>query len=102
MPPISPSPADETRAFLDALEVELPPAVFQVLLDRTEGWAAGLRLFTLSQRGSPTGSVDALLDDSAAVDYLVQEAFARSPRRPGVSCCRLRWSTASLPSSPRR
>ncbi len=71
--------ADETRAFLDALEVELPPAVFQVLLDRTEGWAAGLRLFTLSLRGSPTGSVDALLDDSAAVDYLVQEALRSQP-----------------------
>lgn len=71
---------DETDEFLDALDVELHPTVFQLLLERTEGWAAGLRLFSLSLRGSDTGSVDALLDDGAAVDYLVQEALRSQPQ----------------------
>ena len=64
---------DEARQFLAAMAVELQPALFQALLERTEGWAAGLRLFTLSLQGG--GIVDALLDESAAVDYLVQEAL---------------------------
>ena len=71
--------ADETREFLDALEVDLHPAVFHALLERTEGWAAGLRLFAISLRGSEAGAVDALLDDSAAADYLVQEALRSQP-----------------------
>ena len=71
--------AEETREFLAALEVELQPAVFKVLLERTEGWAAGLRLFTLSLRGATDGGVDVLLDDGAAIDYLVQEALRCQP-----------------------
>jgi LuxR family maltose regulon positive regulatory protein len=66
---------EETREFLDALDVELPPPLFKVLLERTEGWAAGLRLFTLSLRGGQSAGIDVLLDDSAAIDYLVQEAL---------------------------
>ena len=72
---------DEAREFLAALAVELQPGLFQALLARTEGWAAGLRLFTLSLQGG--GVVDALLDESAAVDYLVQEALSRNRRRHG-------------------
>ena len=68
---------DEAREFLAALAVELQPGLFQALLARTEGWAAGLRLFTLSLQGG--GVVDALLDESAAVDYLVQEALKSQP-----------------------
>jgi LuxR family transcriptional regulator, maltose regulon positive regulatory protein len=71
--------ADETREFLGALDLELHPVLLKALLERTEGWAAGLRLFTLSLRGGTAAGVDALLDDTAAVDYLVQEALRHQP-----------------------
>jgi LuxR family transcriptional regulator, maltose regulon positive regulatory protein len=70
---------DEAREFLDALAIELQPGSFQTLLARTEGWAAGLRLFTLSHQGGGEDAVGVLLDDSAAVDYLVQEALKTQP-----------------------
>ena len=70
---------EEAREFLDALAVRLPPALFEALLERTEGWAAGLRLFTLSRGGADDGALNAFLDDSAAVDYLVQEALRSQP-----------------------
>ena len=68
---------EEARQFLEALAVDLQPGLFEALLERTEGWAAGLRLFTLSLQGG--GGVDALLDDSPAVDYLVEEALKSQP-----------------------
>ncbi len=73
--------AQETREFLDTLDVELHPGLFQALVERTEGWAAGLRLVTLSLQGSDDGIVDALLDDGAAADYLVQEALRSEPEK---------------------
>ena len=69
---------DEARQFLAAMAVELQPALFQALLERTEGWAAGLRLFTLSLQGG--GIVDAL-----------QHAFAASDLDLASSCLVESW-----------
>jgi LuxR family maltose regulon positive regulatory protein len=43
---------EETHAFLkQAIPFPLPPQVSRRLAERTEGWAAGLRLVTLALRG---------------------------------------------------
>jgi LuxR family transcriptional regulator, maltose regulon positive regulatory protein len=44
---------DEARALFAAAGVELPDSALALLLTRTEGWAAGLRLAALSLRGHP-------------------------------------------------
>ena len=43
----------ETRELFEAAGVELPEAAAVLLLERTEGWAAGLRLAALSLAGCP-------------------------------------------------
>ena len=45
--------ADEARALFAAAGVELSDAALALLLARTEGWAAGLRLAALALRGHP-------------------------------------------------
>jgi LuxR family maltose regulon positive regulatory protein len=45
--------ADEARALFAAAGVELPDPALALLLARTEGWAAGLRLAALSLAGHP-------------------------------------------------
>jgi LuxR family transcriptional regulator, maltose regulon positive regulatory protein len=62
--------ADEARVFLGALDVELEPSTFERLLDRTEGWAAGLRLLVLSR-----GADGPNLDERPAAEYLVCEVL---------------------------
>jgi LuxR family maltose regulon positive regulatory protein len=74
--------ADEARELLDGLGVELEPSAFAALLEKTEGWAAGLRLFTLSHSGRRTGShaVESLtLDERPASEYLLAEVLSRQP-----------------------
>jgi LuxR family transcriptional regulator, maltose regulon positive regulatory protein len=74
--------ADEASELLSALELELEPADFQVVLDRTEGWAAGLRLFALSRRarGNAASAVTSLaVDERPAVEYLAAEGLAGQP-----------------------
>jgi LuxR family maltose regulon positive regulatory protein len=44
---------DETRKLVSAAGVELPEPALALLHERTEGWAAGLRLATLSLTGHP-------------------------------------------------
>jgi hypothetical protein len=44
---------DEARALLEAAGVELPERALAMLHERTEGWAAGLRLAALSLAGHP-------------------------------------------------
>ncbi|MFL6038882.1 MAG: AAA family ATPase, partial [Gaiellaceae bacterium] len=41
---------DEAQELLEGLGVELEPPVLSLLLEQTEGWAAGIRLFTLAHR----------------------------------------------------
>ncbi|MGH3210155.1 MAG: AAA family ATPase [Trebonia sp.] len=91
----------EARAVLDAAGVPLSDAALTLLYDRTEGWAAGLRLAALSLAGHPTRNASP--PSSAAVS-------ARSPstcsprslsgraRRPGGCCCGPRYLNRSTAS----
>jgi LuxR family transcriptional regulator, maltose regulon positive regulatory protein len=75
--------ADEAHQLLDGLGVELEPSAFSVLLERTEGWAAGIRLFTLSHRSRRPDSavVDTLeFDERPASEYLLAEVLKRQPK----------------------
>jgi LuxR family transcriptional regulator, maltose regulon positive regulatory protein len=71
---------DETAALLDQLGIALDDAHVGRLVERTEGWAAGLRLAALRLRGGadPAGFVDAFSgDDHAVASYLLTEVIDR-------------------------
>ncbi len=71
---------DETRILLDMLGIDLDAAHLGRLVERTEGWAAGLRLAALELQGTPdpTGFVDAFSgDDHAVAAYLLDEVIDR-------------------------
>jgi LuxR family maltose regulon positive regulatory protein len=71
---------DETHALLDGLGIDLDPVHVGRLVERTEGWAAGLRLAALELQGAadPTGFVDAFSgDDHAVAAYLLDEVIDR-------------------------
>jgi LuxR family transcriptional regulator, maltose regulon positive regulatory protein len=72
---------DEARELLDGLGVELEPAAFTALVEKTEGWAAGLRLFTLShaRRQEPDPVAALALDERPAAEYLLAEVLSRQP-----------------------
>jgi LuxR family transcriptional regulator, maltose regulon positive regulatory protein len=61
--------AVEARELLEGLGVTFDPHAFTALLARTEGWAAGVRLFVLSQRVS--------LDERPTSEYLLEEVLKR-------------------------
>ena len=75
--------AEEAIVFLnERMALDLQPADVQQLVERTEGWAAGLQLAALSLQGRP--------DPQAAIrafggsrhymlDYLLEEVLARQP-----------------------
>jgi LuxR family transcriptional regulator, maltose regulon positive regulatory protein len=72
----------EARELFDAAGVELPESAVMMLYERTEGWAAGLRLAALSLAGHPdpvrfaeefTGS------ERTVAEYLVAEVLDRQP-----------------------
>jgi LuxR family maltose regulon positive regulatory protein len=72
--------ADETRAMLDRLGINLDAVHVGRLVERTEGWAAGLRLAALELQGvaDPTGFIDAFSGDAHAVAaYLLDEVLDR-------------------------
>ncbi len=74
--------AAEVRALLDTADIELDHDQLYRLLAQTEGWAAGLRLATLSL--SQTSEPDRFLADFAANDravaaYLIDEVLSRLP-----------------------
>jgi LuxR family maltose regulon positive regulatory protein len=84
---------DETRGLLAAAGITLPDAVVALLHQRTEGWAAGLRLAALSLAGHPdperfvagfSGS------DRTVAEYLIAEMLDRQP--PEVQRLLLRTS----------
>ena len=73
---------EETTALLEELGLSLRPDLVARLLERTEGWAAGLRLAGLSLRGE--ADPDAFVaefagDDRAIADYLTGEVLAGLP-----------------------
>jgi LuxR family transcriptional regulator, maltose regulon positive regulatory protein len=74
--------ADEARELLTGLGVELEPGAFASLLEQTEGWAAGLRLFTLSHtavRGDATRVESLRFDERPAAEYLFAEVLSGQP-----------------------
>jgi LuxR family maltose regulon positive regulatory protein len=73
----------ETGALLRAGGTELEPAAVRVLWQRTEGWAAGLRMAAIALRTHPDpGRFVAAFagDDVAMADYLLSEVLAQQPR----------------------
>ncbi|SDM18693.1 LuxR C-terminal-related transcriptional regulator [Allokutzneria albata] len=74
--------AREARSLLAGHGVELPPGALSLLMERTEGWAAGLRLAALSAAGSedPAARVAEFTgEDRAMADYLAGEVLADLP-----------------------
>jgi LuxR family transcriptional regulator, maltose regulon positive regulatory protein len=70
---------EETRAYLEGQGLDLPSTAIDTLQERTEGWAAGVRIAALALAGSDDRS--ALIerfggDDHAVADYLVSEVLA--------------------------
>jgi len=71
---------DETAALLAQLGIDLNDAHLGRLVERTEGWVAGLRLAALQLQGGtdPAGFVDAFSgDDHAVAAYLLTEVIDR-------------------------
>jgi LuxR family transcriptional regulator, maltose regulon positive regulatory protein len=73
---------EEAQELLDGLGVDLEPHVLTLLLEQTEGWAAGIRLFTLAHRtrSRELKMVDAIeLDERPASEYLLAEVLRQQP-----------------------
>jgi len=72
----------ETEAFLQtAAQIELSPSAIRQLLQKTEGWVAGLRLIALSLHNQgKAANVENLINsfsghDRHVADYLIEEVF---------------------------
>ena len=83
----------ETRELLDASGIALSEAGVALLHQRTEGWAAGLRLAALSLAGHPDPErfvAEFSGSDRTVAEYLIAEMLDRQP--PGVQDLLLRTS----------
>jgi len=72
----------ETRMLLDALGIALSEAGAALLYQRTEGWAAGLRLAAISLAGHPDPErfvAEFSGSDRTVAEYLVAEMLDRQP-----------------------
>jgi LuxR family transcriptional regulator, maltose regulon positive regulatory protein len=73
---------DEAGELLAGVGVRLQDGQLQSLWERTEGWAAGLRLAALSLRDHPDAGrfvAEFAGDDRAVAAYLLEEVLARQP-----------------------
>ncbi len=73
---------DETRRLLTAAGITLPDPVVATLHQRTEGWAAGLRLAALSLSGNPHPErfvAEFSGSDRTVAEYLMAEMLDRQP-----------------------
>jgi len=71
---------DEARALLDAAGVRLPEWALALLVERTEGWAAGLRLAAQSLAGHPDperAAAEFCGSERTVSDYLLAEVLER-------------------------
>jgi LuxR family transcriptional regulator, maltose regulon positive regulatory protein len=71
---------DEARALLAAAEVRLPEPALALLVARTEGWAAGLRLAAFSLTGHPDPErfvAEFSGSERTVADYLLAEVLDR-------------------------
>jgi LuxR family transcriptional regulator, maltose regulon positive regulatory protein len=83
----------ETRELLDASGIALSDAGAALLYQRTEGWAAGLRLAALSLAGHPDAErfvAEFSGSDRTVAEYLIAEMLERQP--PDVQDLLLRTS----------
>jgi LuxR family maltose regulon positive regulatory protein len=91
----------ETEELLAVLGIEIPLGAAQALWERTEGWAAGLRLAALTMRGhsDPAAFVAEFAgDDSTVADYLMAEVLAQQP--PDIREFLLRISVVETANPP--
>ena len=75
---------DEARRLFDAAGVQLPGPALALLLERTEGWAAGLRLAALSLAGHPDPerfAAEFSGSERTVAEYLVAEVLERQPEQ---------------------
>ena len=77
---------EETEAFLHtAIQADVPASTVDTLVQKTEGWAAGLRLVVLSlQNKSSPADIEQLIQsfsgsDRYVADYLIKEVFESQP-----------------------
>jgi LuxR family maltose regulon positive regulatory protein len=92
---------DESRALFEASGVQLSGSALALLADRTEGWAAGLRLAALSLAGhrDPDRFAAAFAGSERTVaEYLLAEVLERQPER--VRRLLLRTSVLERVSGP--
>jgi LuxR family transcriptional regulator, maltose regulon positive regulatory protein len=76
--------ADESRDLLEAAGVRLSDSALALLYERTEGWAAGLRLAALSLAGHPDPELFAAGfsgSERTVAEYLLAEVLGRQPRQ---------------------
>ena len=91
----------EAQALLEASGVELDPEAIAALQERTEGWAAGLRLAAISLAGHPEPQrfVAAFSGtDRTIADYLLAEMLERQP--PEIRKLLLRTSVLERVNGP--
>jgi LuxR family maltose regulon positive regulatory protein len=75
---------EESRALLDAAGVRLSGSSLSLLYERTEGWAAGLRLAALSLAGHPDPDRFAAGfsgSERTVAEYLLAEVLGRQPKQ---------------------
>jgi LuxR family maltose regulon positive regulatory protein len=75
---------DESRDLLEAAGVQLSGSALALLHERTEGWAAGLRLAALSLAGHPDPEVFATGfsgSERTVAEYLLAEVLERQPKQ---------------------
>ena len=92
---------EETRELLDASGVALADPDLQALHERTEGWAAGVRLAAISLAGHPDPArfvAEFSGTDRTVADYLLGEVLERQP--PDVRQLLLRTSPLERVSGP--
>jgi LuxR family transcriptional regulator, maltose regulon positive regulatory protein len=73
---------EEVEELLESLGVELEPPVLSLLQEQTEGWAAGIRLFSLAHRvrdGHLTVLESLAVDGRLASEYLLAEVLQGQP-----------------------
>jgi ATP/maltotriose-dependent transcriptional regulator MalT len=73
---------DEARALFQAAGVELARPTLEMLYERTEGWAAGLRLAALSLAGHPDPerlAAEFSGTERTVAEYLLAEVLERQP-----------------------
>jgi LuxR family maltose regulon positive regulatory protein len=93
--------ADEAQALLEAAGVALPDSALALLYERTEGWAAGLRLAALSLAGHPDPerfAAEFSGRERTVAEYLLAEVLERQPEE--VRQLLLRTSVLEQVSGP--